>query len=43
MEDYILWKSWWLAAMYGASAERRMAIMDDMRNGIIISNSNPIN
>lgn len=31
-DDYQLWKLWWYAAMYGASAEVRMALLDMHRN-----------
>jgi hypothetical protein len=31
MSDYCLWKSWWYAALYGASPETRMAILDNKR------------
>lgn len=30
-DDYQLWKHWWFMAMYGASAETRMAYMDRLR------------
>lgn len=31
MNDYYLWKSWWYAAIYGASPQMRMKMLDDMR------------
>lgn len=31
MHDYLLWKTWWYAALYGASPETRMRKMDAMR------------
>lgn len=32
MDDYHLWKSWWYAAMYGASPEMRMQLLDNLRD-----------
>lgn len=32
IDDYILWKTWWIAVLYGASAEMRMALMDRIRS-----------
>jgi hypothetical protein len=31
MWDYYLWKTWWYAVAYGASPEKRMAILDERR------------
>lgn len=31
MNDYELWRIWWMAALYGAGAERRMAVVDNAR------------
>lgn len=31
MNDYTLWKIWWLATLYGASPETRMALIDRVR------------
>lgn len=31
MDDYDLYKAWWYALAYGASAEKRMAMMDERR------------
>lgn len=30
-DDYDLWKMWWLAVVYGASATKRMEMMDKLR------------
>lgn len=30
-DDYDLWRMWWYAEHYGASAELRMRIMDQRR------------
>jgi hypothetical protein len=31
MDDYDLWKLWWYACLYGASAEKRMQLIDSQR------------
>lgn len=31
MNEYNLYKSWWYAALYGASPQKRMQIMDEKR------------
>lgn len=31
MSDYDLWKTWWFSALYGASPETRMYMVDRAR------------
>lgn len=33
MSDYDLWRVWWMSALYGAGAVRRMEIVDNARRG----------
>lgn len=33
MSDYQLYKLWWYAALYGASPQKRMQIIDNHRKG----------
>lgn len=33
--DYILWKTWWYATLYGASSEKRMSIVDSKRKEMV--------